>query len=127
MGGRKGVTPTLDRLAETGRVFTFAHAHSVVTLPSHANMMTGRLPYEHGVRANAGFRLGDELPTLAERMAKAGFATGAFVAAYPLDSRFGLDRGFETYDDSYAPAVGPKTFLYAERRAAEVVGRASRR
>jgi tetratricopeptide (TPR) repeat protein len=58
-------------------------------------------------------------------MAAAGFATGAFVAAYPLDSRFGLDRGFETYDDSYAPAVGPKTFLYAERRAAEVVGRAS--
>jgi arylsulfatase A-like enzyme/tetratricopeptide (TPR) repeat protein len=121
MGGPEGVTPALDRLATTGRVFEFAHAHNVVTLPSHANILTGLLPYQHGVRANSGFTLGDDIPTLAELLSRAGYATAAFVAAYPLDSRFGLDRGFELYDDNYSEPSGVRTFLYAERSGDEVV------
>ena len=64
-GAGPGVTPNMDRLAAAGRVYDNAHAHNVVTLPSHANMLTGLLPYQHGVRDNAGFRLGASTPTLA--------------------------------------------------------------
>ena len=51
-----GVTPWIDRLASAGARFTNARAHNVVTLPSHANILSGRLPTAHGVRDNAGFR-----------------------------------------------------------------------
>ena len=58
-------TPAIDRLAEQGVVFTNAHAHSVVTLPSHTNILTGLLPHQHGVRENAGFKLEPTIPTAA--------------------------------------------------------------
>lgn len=117
-------TPHLDRLAETGRVFDFALAHGTVTLPSHANLLTGRYPFEHGVRDNAGFVLGDEIPTLATILSDAGFATGAVVSAFVLDSRFGLDRGFDTYDDRVEKTRGLRQFQVSERPASEAVERA---
>ncbi|RPH55359.1 hypothetical protein EHM82_05450, partial [bacterium] len=46
-GNRRVQTPVLDRLASQGRVFPNAHAHNVVTLPSHANILTGLYPYQH--------------------------------------------------------------------------------
>ena len=122
LGDREGVTPNLDRLAAQGVVFPFAHAHNVVTLPSHANILTGRLPYQHGVRDNQGFRLPATVPTLAEALRAAGFATAAVVAAYPLDARFGLDRGFDTYDDRIAGAAGSGA-RPLERSGEEVVAR----
>jgi hypothetical protein len=93
-------TPAMDRLAAAGRVFTNAHAHNVVTLPSHTNILTGQLPFVHGVRDNAGARLAEDFPTIATRLKARGYATGAFVAAFPLDRRFGLGHGFEVYDDA---------------------------
>ncbi|MCP4247332.1 MAG: sulfatase-like hydrolase/transferase, partial [bacterium] len=75
-------TPVLDRLAGQGRAFTSAHAHNVVTLPSHANILTGLYPYQHGIRDNGGFVLAGSVPTLATLLRAAGYATGAFVAAY---------------------------------------------
>lgn len=122
LGGRAGTTPHLDRLAAEGVVFPFAHAHNVVTLPSHANILTGLLPYQHGVRDNQGFRLPASVPTLAETLREAGFATAAVVAAYPLDARFGLDRGFDLYDDRIAGAVGAAA-RPLERSGEEVVAR----
>ena len=116
-------TPRLDRLAAGGWTFTGAHAHAVTTLPSHASMLTGRLPFEHGVRTNGGYTLREELPTAATVLAGAGFATGAFVAAFPLDSRFGLDRGFDVYDDRTARGQGAE-FALPERRGDEVVAAA---
>ena len=68
-GNRNGTTPLLDRFAAGGRVFTNAHAHNVVTLPSHTNILTGLYPYQHGVRENSGFRLGAGIPTLATALA----------------------------------------------------------
>lgn len=117
-------TPHLDGLAARGWVFERAHAHSVMTLPSHANLLTGRLPYEHGVRDNAGFVLPAAVPTAAEAFAAAGFRTAAFVAAFPLDARYGLDRGFEIYDDSY-PEGSTRGFAVAERSGEEVVAAAT--
>ncbi len=123
-GHPEAVTPTLDRLAAEGRVFTNTHAHNVVTLPSHANILTGRYPYQHGIRDNTGFVLDAEIPTLATWLAEAGWATGAFVASYPLDSRFGLDRGFDIYDDEYPRSHRSNEFSLAERPGNEVVDRA---
>ena len=120
-----GVTPWIDRLASSGARFTNAHAHNVVTLPSHANILSGRLPTEHGVRDNAGFRFPLSLDTLATILKAHGYRTGAFVSAFPLDSRFGLARGFDEYDDRFADAARP-AFLVQERSGPETVASARR-
>ncbi len=120
-GNTKAETPVLDRLAKGGRVFTDAHAHNVITLPSHTNILTGLYPYQHGVRENSGFVLGSQVPTLATVLRAAGYATGAFVAAYTLDSDFGLDRGFEVYDDHYPKSSAASDLVLAERPGSEVV------
>ena len=122
-GGRTR-TPNLDRLAAEGVRFTFAHAHAVVTLPSHASILTGRYPFEHGVRDNAGFRLAESAATLAEAARARGLATGAFVGAFPLDRRFGLAQGFEIYDDVGGQEVAAADFAFSERPAGEVVAAA---
>jgi arylsulfatase A-like enzyme/Flp pilus assembly protein TadD len=126
-GNERVETPVLDRLAAGGRVFTRAHAHNVVTLPSHANILTGRLPYEHGIRDNSGFVLPESVPTAATLLSEAGFATAAFVAAFPLDARYGLDRGFDLYDDALHEASGGSqgaVFRLPERRGDQVVSKA---
>lgn len=119
--GGRAATPNLDRLAAEGVRFTFAHAHAVVTLPSHASIMTGRYPFEHGVRDNSGFRLDDKAVTLAEVAKQNGLATGAFVGAFPLDRQFGLAQGFDTYDDVGGREVAQGDFAFTERRAEAVV------
>lgn len=91
-------TAALDGLARDGVLFTHAYAAAPITLTSHASLMTGLYPPGHGARDN-GMRVDVKLPTLAERFASAGFVTGAFVAAFPLDRRFGLNKGFQTYGD----------------------------
>ncbi len=120
-GNKRSQTPVLDRLAAQGRVFTNAHAHNVVTLPSHANILTGLYPFQHGVRDNTGFKLAGDVPTLATVLRGAGYATGAFVGAFPLDSQFGLGRGFDVYDDHYPEGANEEEFVIAERRGDEVV------
>jgi arylsulfatase A-like enzyme/Flp pilus assembly protein TadD len=125
-GNREVETPQLDRLAAEGRVFPNAHASNVVTLPSHANILTGLYPYQHGIRDNTGFRLSPKFATLATLLRETGYATGAFVGAFPLDSRFGLDRGFDVYDDSYPPGRSSDDFQMSERPAGEVLEAAGR-
>ena len=123
-GNTRGATPNLDRFAKEGRTFPFAHAHNVVTLPSHANILTGLYPYQHGVRDNAGFRLDEKPPTLAADLKQRGFATGAFVAAFPLDSRYGLSRGFDTYEETYRSEDEPLDFRIQESPGTTVVAEA---
>ncbi len=123
-GGGAARTPNLDRLAASGARFTFAHAHAVVTLPSHTSILSGRLPYEHGMRDNSGFRVKDGTATLATRLKAAGFATAAFVGGFPLTKRFGLTPGFDTYDDQMPELTGAIAISMPERRADVVVERA---
>ena len=104
-GGRIDVTPNLDRLAREGVRFARAHAPVPLTLPSHATLLTGLHPVEHGVRSNTVYRLPAEIPTLATTLQEQGYRTGAFVAAFVLDSGFGLDRGFDLYDDEFGCAA----------------------
>jgi arylsulfatase A-like enzyme/Flp pilus assembly protein TadD len=92
-------TPTLDRLCAAGRRFDNAVTSSPVTLPAHASIMTGLLPNHHGARYNGEFRLGPDAPVLAEELRSAGYQTAAFVSSFVLERRFGLDRGFDIYDD----------------------------
>lgn len=119
--GGPAATPNLDRLAAAGVRFEFAHAHAVVTLPSHASILTGLYPFEHGIHDNAGYRLPAESLTLAAMLRAEGFATGAFVGGFPLDSRFGLDNGFDVYDDRFGYAEGPSDLTIAERPAEAVI------
>ena len=122
-GNSRVATPALDRLAAAGRVFEDAHAHCVTTLPSHASILTGLYPYQHGARHNGGFVLGEEMPTLASILRDAGFATAAVVGAFPVASRFGLGRGFDLYDDDFGGGAGEDVFGYSERAGREVVER----
>ncbi len=119
--GGAAATPHLDALAAHGARFTFAHAHSVLTLPSHASILTGEYPYEHGLRDNVGYRLDPATPTMATRLKQAGFATGAFIGAFPLERRFGLNVGFDVYDDHVGQSGAPDAFAEPERRADAVV------
>jgi arylsulfatase A-like enzyme/cytochrome c-type biogenesis protein CcmH/NrfG len=91
-------TPVMDALAARGARFTNAFAVAPITLTSHASMLTGRYPPGHGARHN-GMRIDPDVPTMAEVLSRSGFATAAFVGAFPLDRRFGLNRGFQTYGD----------------------------
>jgi arylsulfatase A-like enzyme/tetratricopeptide (TPR) repeat protein len=114
-------TPFLDSIAARSIVFTNAHAQNVITLPSHANILTGLNPFQHGVRENAGYVLRDDVVTLAERLKALGYATGAFVGAFPLDRRFGLAQGFDVYDDNYGKGRATIDFSLQERPAPRVL------
>jgi arylsulfatase A-like enzyme/Flp pilus assembly protein TadD len=114
--GGRAATPHLDALAARGARFTFAHSHAVLTLPSHATILTGRYPYEHGIRDNSGFRLGAGETTLASRLKSMGFSTGAFVSAFPLDQRYGLQTGFDAYDDRISEVGKTQEVAIPERR-----------
>ncbi len=91
-------TPTLDALAEQGVLFENAMAPTPITLPSHATLLTGVHPPAHGVRDNGQFKLSGDAMLVSEVLQERGWRTAAFVGAYVLDARFGLDQGFETYD-----------------------------
>lgn len=97
-------TPVLDRLAQQGVLFERAYAPVPLTLPSHASMLTGLYPPEHGLHNNGQAALPQGLPTLATQLQAAGYETGAFVAAFVLDHKFGLQRGFNTYNDDLSLA-----------------------
>ncbi len=117
-------TPRLDRLAREGVRFARAYCPAPLTLPAHCSIMTGLDPVAHGVRNN-GRSLPAGIKTLAEILKGKGYATAAFVSAFSVDSRFGLDRGFDVYDDTFRPDLPFKT-LNAERRAEETFARFSR-
>ncbi|HET9793062.1 MAG TPA: sulfatase-like hydrolase/transferase [Thermoanaerobaculia bacterium] len=123
-GDARVSTPQLDRIAREGRIFTRAHAQNVITLPSHVNILTGLYPFQHGVRDNDGFRLDPKIPTLATFLKARGYATAAFIGAFPLDARFGLAKDFDVYDQHYPEGVGPYDFVMSERPASEVVAAA---
>lgn len=112
-------TPNMDRLASRGTLFARAFAHSVMTLPSHANILLGTTPPYHGVHDNSNFIVREEFVTLAEHLKTYGYSTGAFVGAFPLDRRFGLAQGFDVYDDHYLQHTPRETLK--ERKAEAVV------
>ena len=116
-------TPAIDALAARGVLFSRAFAHTPATLPSHTSILLGLTPNAHGVHDNSNFIVRDDFLTLAEWLKAQGYATGAFVGAFPLDSRFGLVQGFDVYDDNYG-SQGPTDLTFVERKGDVVVGQA---
>ncbi len=101
-------TPALDSLAARGTLFENTYTCIPITLPAHATLLTGLLPPEHGVRMNGENALPSSITTLTEQLKDEGYETGAFLASYVLHRKFGLDQGFDEYDDQWmsdAPAV----------------------
>ena len=116
-GYQPAATPTLDALAARGVRFKTAIAHAPLTGPSHASILTGLTPLGHGFRNNGGFVLAPTIKTAAEDFRKAGYRTGAVVSGFPLDRRFGFDRGFEEYEDHLPRGNDPRRTPYVERPA----------
>jgi len=118
-------SPNIDGLGKDGILFTNMFAQAPLTSTSHVSIMTSLYPFQHGVRDNWGYALGDDAVTLAETLTDQGYDTAAFVSSYVLEDRFGLDQGFATYDDEMT--AGAKNgaegdyvhdgAVYAERRA----------
>jgi arylsulfatase A-like enzyme/Flp pilus assembly protein TadD len=119
-GSDRGLTPNVDRVAAAGIRYSNAFSHVPETLPAHTSIMTGLTPRHHGVRNNTSFRLDDRVPTLAAMLKSAGYRTGAFIGAFVLDARFGLNRGFDEYDDRIGHAR-QTSFRLAKRPGADVV------
>jgi arylsulfatase A-like enzyme/tetratricopeptide (TPR) repeat protein len=100
-GNRDVATPRLDGLASSGVLFENATTVAPLTLPAHTSIMTGTYPMAHQVRDNGSHYVQGEQSTLAGVLKQAGYATGAFVGAFVLDSSWGLDRGFDRYVDDF--------------------------
>jgi choline-sulfatase len=126
-GNRRIATPHLDRLAAEGVLFEQATTVVPLTLPAHASIFTGTYPLFHGVRDNGGYYLEPEQVTLAEVLKAHGYVTGAFVGAFVLDSRWGLDQGFDRYVDDFQLSKYETVSLDSvQRRGDEVLDRALR-
>jgi arylsulfatase A-like enzyme/Flp pilus assembly protein TadD len=133
-GYSRGKTPNLDALARDGVRFESVYAQVPLTLPSHCSIMTGTYPIYHNVHNNGTYVLPPDQTTVAKVLKNNGFQTAAVVASFSVDSRFGLNQGFDHYDDNLQPGL-PFKPANSERKAGEVAelfsawldGRAPRR
>ena len=125
-GDKEAETPSIDGLAGDGVQFDHVSVHAPLTLPSHSSIMTGVYPPLHGVRDNIGYTLAEDQITLAELLKEAGYETGGFVGGFVLDSKTGINQGFDHYSDDFGidDSNRPKfvNLGYVERRGDEVVG-----
>lgn len=124
--GYRGVqTPNLDGLRKDSILFSNAYSHVPLTLPSHASLFTGLLPFDHGVRDNLGYRLdATKHKTLGTLLREKGYATGAFVSAHVLSGATGLGEGFDTFDDQIAAPAGADALARVQRHGDETLARA---
>ena len=119
-GYSRNTSPNIDALAAQSVLFNHAVAPVPITLPSHCSMLTGTIPPHHNVRDNIGYQLSNSSVTLAEILKETGFVTGAIVGAFALDGQFGLNQGFDTYDDSIQQQHQANFAFRNERQAEEV-------
>lgn len=124
--GNKNIqTPTLDALGRDGIVFERAISQVPLTWPSHAAILTGMYPFQNGVQDFTGQPLAPQFRSVAQAFKQHGYATGAVVSAFVLDRSWGLARGFDFYDDAFAPeAFVGRDIGLVDRRAGESVDRA---
>ena len=126
-GNPSARTPWLDRLAAGGVRFSNARAHNVVTLPSHANILTGRLPPDHGDSRQRRLppRATEETARDAARTATA-FARARSSARFRSTRDSAWRRGFDVYDDAFVDVTPRPAFLEQERAGVETVAAATR-
>src|SRR5439155_16979899 len=124
-GAKNVQTPTLDSLARDGIVFERAISQVPLTWPSHTVILTGTYPFQNGVQDFTGQPLDPRFRSVAQAFKEHGYRTGAVVSGFVLDRSWGLARGFDFYDDAFAPNQFKNRDLgLVERRAGESVTRA---
>jgi choline-sulfatase len=113
-GYRNVKTPAIDELASSGVVFERAFAHAPQTLPAHAAILSGRLPFETGVRDDTAvaFKPGERL--LAQMLGERGYATGGVVSSPLLRQETGIGQGFAFFDAEMP--VDPSALTATERQ-----------
>jgi choline-sulfatase len=114
-GYRQVRTPAIDALAADGIVFERAYSHAPQTLPAHVSILSGRLPFETGVRDNLGFAVKPGERLLPEMLRERGYATGGAVSAYVLRKETGIGRGFDFFDDEMASSSPEATLGEVQR------------
>ena len=119
-GYKRPTTPNIDAVARDGALFKTALTPVPLTTPAHSSMLTGTYPPTHQISLNTYGQLADSNVTLAKILREAGYQTAAFVGAFPLDARFGLNQGFDTYDGSFSDPSNKELW---GRRAGEEVNR----
>ena len=107
-GGSASRIPAIDALSADAVVFERAYAHSPLTLPAHASILAGQLPFEHGVRDEAGFTLKDEARSMPELLRSRGFDTGAAVSSFLLRPESGVAQGFTFFDAGVPQPPNPR-------------------
>ena len=119
-------TPAIDRFRADSVLFERAWSHSPQTLPSHTSILTGLLPFEHGVRDNIGFTVKDGQPMLQQALGDRGYATGGFVSSYVLRRQIGIAQGFNVYDDQMPAAAADRSLGQMQRGGLETLAAAER-
>lgn len=128
-GHPRSATPVIDGLAAEGVLFEKAFTPVPITCPSHSTILTGKVPIGHGIRDNGIFVLGEEQETLAEVLKRHGYSCAAAIGAFPLLSRFGLNQGFDLYDERLGAeftdlegnrSIRKQRLFFDERKAALV-------
>lgn len=117
-------TPNVDRLIADGVLFEQAYSHSPQTLPAHTSILSGELPFAHGVRDNIGFSVAADQRFLQHDLKDLGFATAGFVSAYVLRHQTGINRGFDVYDDALPAATPDRPLGQVQRDGADTVAAA---
>jgi arylsulfatase A-like enzyme/Tfp pilus assembly protein PilF len=124
-GAKNIQTPTLDSLGHDGVVFGRAISQVPLTWPAHAAILTGLYPFQNGVQDFTGQPLDARFRSVAQAFKAHGYATGAVVSSFVLDRSWGLARGFDFYDDTFArEAFANRDPGLVERRAGESVDHA---
>lgn len=119
-------TPNIDRVVADGVLFENAYSHSPQTLPAHTSMLSGRLPFEHGVRDNIGFSVKPGERFIQHALKERGYTSGGFVSSYVLRSQTGFSQGFDTYDEELPPASPDKPLGQVQRGGEDTVAAAVR-
>jgi arylsulfatase A-like enzyme/parvulin-like peptidyl-prolyl isomerase len=124
-GYQAAETPALDRLAREGIRCEHAFAVAPLTRPAHATILTGRLPFSHGLRDNISPALPATIPTLAELLHNQGYASAGLVASFLLNRSSGLGRGFDLFSDAFDPDQRDRQLVSSfQRRGGEVMDQA---
>ena len=108
-------TPNIDTLAAEGVVFEHAWSHAPQTLPAHTSLLSGELPFEHGVRDNVGFTVKKGQWFIQRALQERGWPTGGFVSAYVLRAATGINQGFDTYDSDMPASSGERSIGQVQR------------
>lgn len=125
-GYTRVATPHIDALARDGAVFERAYSHSPQTLPAHTSILTGELPFEHGVRDNLGFTVKPGQRTLPQLLAGQGYATAGFVSSFVLRQDTGIGQGFALYDSDMPPSSPGAAIGQVQRDGSMTLARVER-